>query len=87
MFLESLTALHGRSSGTSFESYIHGRINSWGWDKDVKKEIGLSVKYIADHGNAEKHSAVFTTLDARNLKTHFQVLNETITRLVQECPR
>ena len=87
MFLESLTALHGRTSGTSFESYVHGRINSWGWDKDTKKEIGLSIKYIADHGNAEKHSPRFTSLDARNLKTHFQVLDEAIARLIRECPR
>jgi hypothetical protein len=87
MLLESLTALHGRNPGNSFEGYIHGRINSWGLGREAKKEIGLSVKYIADHGNAEKHSALFTSLDARNLKTHFQVLDNNIARLIEECSR
>lgn len=85
IFLESLTALHGRQSTASFESYIQGKLNSWNVDKGLKKEIGLSLRYVSDHGNAEKHSPTFTSADAKNLRVHFQILDATLVRLVSEC--
>ena len=86
MFLESLTALHGRS-GTSFESYVDSQMNNWGLSRDEKREIKHSIKYIGDTGNAEKHSAKFTLLDARNLRSHFEVMDGTLVRLIGEIPR
>lgn len=87
VFLESLTALHGRPSTSNFEAYIQGRVNSWGFGKDKRREINLSLRYISENGNAEKHSAVFTSADAKNLRMHFLVLEDAIARLVEECPR
>jgi hypothetical protein len=86
MFLESLTALHGRS-GTSFESYIDSQMNSWNLPREQKKEVKLSVKHIGDTGNAEKHSGKFTLLDARNLRPHFDVIESVLVRLIQEVAR
>lgn len=87
IFLESLTALHGRNESSSFESYIQGKLNLWAVDRNVKKEAGLSLAYISNHGNAEKHSAIFSSVDAKNLRNHFGVLDRVLTRLIQECPR
>lgn len=87
IFIESLTALHGRNPGISFESYIQGQMNSWGMTKDQKKEPGLSLAYIANNGNAEKHSAIYSSADAKNLRNHFAVLDREISRLISECPR
>lgn len=50
IFLESLTALHGRKVGTSFDSYINSLANNWGLGRDEKKEVRLSVAYISDNG-------------------------------------
>lgn len=86
MFLESVTALHGRV-GTSFESYIDNQMNKWGLSRDDKKDVKQSVKYIGDNGNAEKHSAKFTVLDARNLRPHFDVIETVLVRLIKEIPR
>lgn len=83
IFLESLTALHGRSAGISFDSYINSLANNWLLGKEEKKEIRLSVAYIADNGNAEKHSKRFTTLDARNLRSHFDVLENMIVHIIE----
>lgn len=87
IFLESATALHGRSEGNSFESYLNSKFNQWGIARDRKKELGVSVKYISDHGNAEKHGKQFTTLNAENLVTHFDVLNDEIAKLLSEVKK
>lgn len=84
MFIEILTALHGKIN-TDFPSYVNGRMNAWNTNKDTKRDIGLSLNYISSHGNAEKHSATFTAVDARNLAVHFQVLESTLIRLIKEC--
>lgn len=83
IFLESITALHGRK-GASFESYFNSKFNEWGLSRDEKKDLDVSVKFIADHGNAEKHSKTFTSLNAENLVTHFNILEDAIVRLLSD---
>jgi hypothetical protein len=85
VFIEALTALHGRNSNTDFVSYLNGKLGGWNIGKDKGKECKLSLEYISKHGNAEKHSAIFTAVDARNLSNHFQILEEVLVALVQDC--
>ncbi len=85
VFFESLTALHGRPAGTAFDAYLSSKFNEWAFERDRKKELNASAKYIADHGNAEKHSKLFTTLNADNLVNHYLVLEEVIVRLINEA--
>jgi hypothetical protein len=85
-FLEILTAVHGRKGGTDFVSYLNGRLTNWGFDRDQKRDITASLRFISDTGNAEKHSPVFTTLSADNLVNHFAVLDETIVKALSEIP-
>ncbi len=84
VFVETLTALHGRTT-TDFVSYVTGNLGSWGISKDQGKDCKLSLEYISQNGNAQKHSATFTTVDARNLNNHFQVLDCVLVALVTDC--
>ena len=84
VFLETLTALHGRVGG-DFVSYINNKIGSFGIARDQIKDCRLSLEYISSHGNAQKHSAKFTAVDARNLHGHFHVLEPVLVALVQGC--
>lgn len=85
VFVETLTALHGRTATTDFVSYVNGRLGSWGMGRDQAKDARLSLEYISQNGNAQKHSAVFTAIDARNLNNHFQVLDNIFVALANDC--
>ncbi|WP_375392013.1 hypothetical protein [uncultured Sphingomonas sp.] len=85
VFVETLTALHGRTDTTEFVGYVNGKLGSLGIRKDQGKDCKLSLEYISQHGNAQKHSATFTAVDARNLNNHFQVLENVFVALVKEC--
>lgn len=85
VFIETLTALHGKNPTTDFVSYLNGRLASLGIGKDQGKDCKLSLEYISHHGNAGKHSAKFAAVDARNLNTHFHVLEPVFVSLLEEC--
>lgn len=85
VFLETLTALHGRTPGSDFVSYLGAKFGSWGISREQGKECKLSLDYISRHGNAQKHSGTFTAVDARNLNNHFEVLEGVFVALVGEC--
>lgn len=86
VFVETLTALHGRNHGVSFVSYLNPQGAAW-YGKEPWKAKRISLNYIEEHGNVEKHDPSFSTVDARNLHNHFRVLDELFVRLVSECPR
>jgi len=87
-FFEALTALHGRTGGTEFTGYIATRFSTLGIgaNRDNLRDWKISLSFIQDHGNAEKHSAKFTSADASNLSNHFDVLGDVIVSLVKGCP-
>lgn len=84
VFLEALTGLHGRYHGTSFVAYLDGKGAAW-YGREPWKAKRISLKYIEEHGNVEKHDPSFSTVDARNLHNHFRVLDELFVKLVSEC--
>ncbi len=84
-FVEALTALHGRNQGTEFVGYMNGRFGSWGFAKDKARDCRLSLEYISNNGNAEKHSSLYTVIDARNLHNYFAVLDDVFLILLEEC--
>jgi len=84
VFVESLTALHGRASA-DFASYINGRLLTLGVDKSEARDCKISVEYISQHGNAQKHSALFTAIDARNMNNHFKILENVFVHLLRDC--
>ena len=85
VFVETLTALHGRTSQVSFVAYLSPKFSSIGLDKSRGKECRLSLEYISEHGDAEKHSATFTAHDARNLNNHFATLDTILVSLLNDC--
>jgi hypothetical protein len=85
VFVETLTALHGRTATSDFVSYLNGKFASLGIAKDQGKDCRMSLEYISSHGNAQKHSAVFTAVDARNLNNHFQILEDVFVALANDC--
>lgn len=85
VFVETLTALHGRVSTTNFVAYLNPKFASMGLDKGRSKECRLSLEYISEHGDAEKHSATFTATDARNLNNHFATLDSVFVSLLGDC--
>lgn len=87
VFLECLTTLHGKTGGTEFVGYINGKTGSWHIDRERSKDCKLSLDYISGHGNAQKHSAVFTAIDAANLHNHMEVLDIVLVKLLEDCVR
>jgi hypothetical protein len=85
MFVETLCALHGKDSHIEFVGYLNGKFGTWNIGKDQGKECRLSLEYISHNGNAQKHSAIFSAIDARNLHNHFQVLEPVFVAALQEC--
>jgi len=83
VFIEIITAAHGRAN-CDFLSYLSSKITSWSFSKDQKRDITASVRYISENGNAEKHSAMFTTLSAENLINHFHILDQVIVKILSE---
>jgi hypothetical protein len=86
VFLEIVTAVHGRKGGTDFLSYLTGKTTGWGFDRDQKRDITASLRFISETGNAEKHSPEFTTLSADNLINHFAIIDELLFKLLSEIP-
>lgn len=84
VFVETLTALHGRTTG-SFTAYLSPKFASMGLDKNRGKECRLGLEYISEHGDAVKHSATFTAHDARNLNNHFATLDTLFVSLLNDC--
>ena len=83
-FVEAFTALHGRTTA-DFVSYLNSKMAEWKWTRDDAKDCRLSLEYISHHGNAQKHSATFTAIDARNLNNHFNVLDRVFVKLADDC--
>lgn len=86
VFLEILSALHGRSGGTDFVSYLSGKAVGWGFSRDEKRDLTAGLRVISETGNAEKHSAQFTTLNADNLVNHFKILEPLLVKALSEIP-
>lgn len=84
-FLEVLTALHGRTDGTEFVAYLNAQSGRMGFSKEKWKHCRMCLEEIQAQGNAEKHGAVFTNLDARNLYNRFQLLDPVLETLIGEC--
>jgi hypothetical protein len=84
VFVETLTALHGRTS-SDFVAYVASQFMALGVAKERGRDCKLSLDYISQHGNAQKHSANYTAVDARNLNNHFHVLDEIFVALAQGC--
>ncbi|MER9702168.1 hypothetical protein [Mesorhizobium sp. M0146] len=85
MFMETLTALHGRNDSVEFVGYLQPKYGLWGLGKDRIRDFRASMDYIQLHGNAQKHSAIFAAVDAQNLSVHFQVIDDVLIRLTQDC--
>lgn len=86
VFLETLTAKHGRPDGTKFAAYLNNKVAS-GFGRLAWKSKRIALEYIEDHGNVEKHDPSFSLLDASNLYNHFLTLDDLLAKLVSECPR
>lgn len=86
VFLETLTAKHGRPDGTKFVAYLNNKTSS-SFGRLSWKSKRIAIEYIEDHGNVEKHDPSFSLIDASNLYNHFLTLDELLVKLVTECPR
>jgi hypothetical protein len=81
-FFESLSALLGKTDTTSFESYINSKANSMGYPRAKKKEFEKTLKDISDTGNLNKHSGIYHSNSALQLRTDFTTLEPLIIALI-----
>lgn len=86
VFLETLTARHGRPDGTKFAAYLNNKVAS-AYGRLPWKSKRIALEYIEDHGNVEKHDPSFSLLDASNLYNHFLTMDDLLVKLVSECRR
>lgn len=86
VFLETLTAKHGRPDGTKFAAYLNNKVSPT-YGRLAWKSKRIALEYIEDHGNVEKHDPSFSLLDASNLYNHFLTLDDLLVKLVSECPK
>jgi hypothetical protein len=84
VFLETLTAKHGRPDGTKFAAYLNNKMAS-GYPRLAWKSKRIALEYIEDHGNVEKHDPSFSSIDAGNVYNHFVTLDDLLVKLVSEC--
>ena len=86
-FIETLTALNGRSPGTDFHSYLSnqklvklGLIN-----KQEIKSIRGALKRVADFGNSTKHHKSSADFSSEQLANDFETMEQTLVALAKEC--
>lgn len=85
VFVETLAALHGKADGAEFKAYISSQLPRWALPRDKARDCNLSLTYISEHGNRQKHSGKFSAIDARNLNNHFVVLDDIFVKMATEC--
>lgn len=81
-FFETVSALLGKTEGTSFESYLGSQMNSMGYDRAKKKDFAKPLKDIADTGNLNKHSGTYHSTSAYQLRADFTTLEPFILALL-----
>lgn len=84
-FWETISRSLGANDGTSFESFLNGRINNWFKDLDKGKKSSLrrALKEISEEGNCNKHCAIYFSPDAFKLDVHFKVLEPLLIKCLE----
>lgn len=86
-FLETLTAVCGRNSGTDFHTYLAPtKLNSLGLgDKKDTKSIRDSVKRISDLGNSTKHNKTSSAFNGEQLANDFLTMEGLLVALAKNA--
>lgn len=81
-FFETLSALLGKTEGTSFDSYLGSQMNNMGYTRAEKKDFTKPLKDVADTGNLNKHSGTYHSTTAYQLRADFTTLEPFILALL-----
>lgn len=84
-FIETLTALCGRNSGTSFEAYLsRNRIGQLGFvDRETQTSFRTAVERVLASGNATKHHNTSAIFNGEQLVNDMQVLTPLLSKLAE----
>ena len=86
-FIETLTALNGRSSSTDFHSYLSNqKLAKLGLvNKQENRSIRDALKRVADFGNSTKHHKTSAAFSGEQLANDFETMEQTLVALAREC--
>ena len=85
-FLETLTALSGRSPGTSFLAYLSSqKLQSLGLDEKMdRKSICEAVKRVSESGNSTKHNPTSAAFNGEQLANDFETMEKMLVALAEQ---
>ena len=86
-FIETLTALNGRSPGTDFLSYLSNQklVKLGLVNKQENRSIRDALKRVADFGNSTKHHKTSAAFSGEQLANDFETMEQTLVALAGEC--
>lgn len=84
-FFETLSTLIGKPDTTSFTSFLGSKMNepAFGYNKSKKKDYGDTLEDISKKGNLNKHSGIYHTAGAEQLRIDFATLETFILALLE----
>lgn len=84
-FMETLTAVHGRNDGTSFNDYLSkGRLSQMGFSGNTVS-YRSAIGRISEFGNTTKHHPVAATFNGDQLNNDMIALQDVIVTLIAEA--
>ena len=86
-FIETLTALEGRSGNVDFHSYLSNRkIQSLGLgERQGSKSIRQALKRISEFGNSTKHHRSSAAFSGEQLANDFETMEKALVALAVQC--
>lgn len=86
-FLETITALNGRTSTTDFVAFLTSeKLEKLGLgSKNSTKALKECLRRISENGNTTKHDSKAASFNEQQLINDFQVLHPLIQALANDC--
>jgi hypothetical protein len=84
-FFETLSTLIGKADNISFTSYLGSKLNepTFGYNKSQRREYTDTLEDISKKGNLNKHSGIYHTAGAEQLRIDFTTLEPFILALLE----
>jgi|GEM_PF-2950091 len=85
-FWETVARSLGAPDGTSFDSFLNGKMNYWfsTMRKNDKKPMKNALETISKEGNSNKHCKVYFSIEPTHLLPNFQVLEPLLVKALDE---
>ncbi|CQH38028.1 ATP-binding protein [Yersinia frederiksenii] len=82
--LESWSSAMGKADGVDFSSFLNPKVAKFTADKSKKGDLRQVLEDIKSKGNCNKHSAIYGSNHALELKKHFIILESFIIHITNQ---